>query len=114
MTRLAGVQSFQWSSIEQVYPLERGPNNETLYAIQVDNVAMPNGGWAYTAHNIAGLYVAKIHQATAFTNQGISLPRATPNYPYCIDFQIGDTQIQIQSDRNYSSYSAKVRLIYAK
>jgi len=71
---------FQWSTTEQVYPFELGPNGETMYAKQVELPALsgahgPNGDYATiraTAHNISNLDVSSVrffgHQGTAPLN----------------------------------------------
>jgi hypothetical protein len=116
---VAQPTSFEWSTVEQVYPFEKTSDGSTLYAIEVPFGYGPNNGVKTVAHNIPGdLDVTKLHDVK------IPMMIAPGNYAYFFPYEywagqysqwfIDSTVVNIQSNANFSGYIIKVRLLYAK
>jgi len=109
---------FQWSTTEQVYPFELGPNGETMYAKQVELPEIelgPRGSVepSATAHNISNLDVSSVR---FFGHQG-NIPL---NYFTGIHSMIG---CEVQSTHVYQTIKDSgtetfgpgyIRIIYSK
>ena len=109
-----GVEEFQWSTSEQVWPFEKGPSGQTLYAKQVDFGALPNNGTKTVNHGISSF-----DSSYVFKSQFSILWPNTWHYEENINHapvrSINSTQIRVVvSDTDSSFMTARVRIIYAK
>jgi hypothetical protein len=116
-TLVGGPVAFQWSTSEQVYPFEKDSSGNTLYCKEVDFGALPNAGVKSVAH---GIDVAKVFSVIASANNGSASRIPVPSTwnstagAYDVFLELQTSNITIQDWIDWSMYSCKVRLIYAK
>lgn len=108
-----------WSTNEQPYPLEKASDGSQLYCKEVPLGALPNNAFKYTAHNVPGLTVEKFFRLTCdayntVTGQYISIPWATSNLPYVVQFYVHGTDLVLLTGTDLSNYTATAKLIYKK
>ena len=61
-----GVEEFEWSTSEQVWPFEKDASGNTLYCKEIDFGALPNAGTKNVSHNISGLTIPDIFKCDFF------------------------------------------------
>ena len=107
------VEEFQWSTNEQVYPFERGPSGETLYAKQVNLSSIGAATIRGTAHGISNLDASSIR---FFGAQG----EYPLNYAHrdsllgALGSHVTETEIRQLTGSNISAGSGHIRIIYSK
>jgi hypothetical protein len=113
----AGTPAFQWSTSEQVYPLEKDRSGNTLYCKEIDFGALPNAGTKNVAHGISGLTSPKIFRLEF--NWGIGAGQQFENGTYAAGSQsmtpsVTTTNIQVNTNIDLSSLTGMARIIYSK
>lgn len=116
--QVAQINSFQWSSSEQVWPFEKDPSGNTLYCKELTCSGLPNNGWGYFAHGISGLSGQKVFRMLGRKYR----TSHSPDDMYLIPegasqiSQVGcdSSNVNILSGTDSSAWTAKVQLIYAK
>ena len=105
-----GVEEFQWSEDEQVWPFERGVNGETLYCKEVNFGALPNNGTKTVAHGISNF---KTFDAIVVIEETAGNQVLVKNASVTsIDVLV--STCRIVTNTNVSMFNAKFRLIYLK
>jgi len=113
-----GVNAFQWSTSEQVYPFEKADDGSTLYAKRYDMGALPNTGTKDVALGIGNPAGPKIHRlyikAMAPDGTYTTLNYASPGYAnFAIAFQVVGQYIRLITAADYSGWTdTKLYLIY--
>jgi hypothetical protein len=118
----AGIEEFQWSTSEQVYPFEKDSNGSILYCKEIDLGVLPNSGAKNLAHGISSLNLDKVFRVEGLVGRGPAgnvLQLGTiriDGYQYCIALWITSTTISVITAFNYGSYgwTSLARIIYAK
>lgn len=117
MIRLA-APAFRWTSAEQEYNLEVGPNGEQLYAKEVDIGALPDSGIKEVAHNITSFDAARIFREDHLYVIGSTqtVRSANSSAGYSIAGVLTVTNVYTQTSQNWGSLGAtgKCRIIYWK
>lgn len=106
------VNTFTWSSTEQVYPFEMPSNGKTLYCKEVNFGALPNNTTKSVAHGIVNfdeLFEAKVHSIGSGTRVVVATATGGWLHIYCTS-----TDLVIQTPGNYSPFTVVGRLIYTK
>ena len=116
-----GVEEFQWSTSEQVYPFEKGHNGETLYAKFIDFGNLPNTGTKQVSHNISNFREFRSFSRGYYPDGHMydfvrePLPQAHTIYiGSCIGVYYNETSVSIVTGSNRSEEKALVYLIYSK
>lgn len=118
MIRLA-AGTFNWSTSEQLYPLEQTIDGNTLYAKEIDLGALPNSGFKYVAHSLPDN--EKIHSFLASTwdgREGFKILNPVP-FAYSADtvsiaIQFDASNVILSTWTNWSFSNGTVRVVYAK
>ena len=111
-----GVEEFQWSEDEQVWPFEKASDGSTLYCKEYKNVGqMPNTGAMYIAHGLPGdiedyiLYKATV----SISNSSGELRYTFPHFSSMVG--LTPVGLDIYTTTNWSVYSGdRVRIIYSR
>jgi hypothetical protein len=110
------LTSFDWSTIEQVYPYERDRLGRILYCKEISIGALPNNTTKNVAHNIAALDTSKVfkvyggaYNGGTFYQMGI----ARQNDWGC-EISVGSTNVSVRALLDYSSYTGWAHVIWAK
>lgn len=117
MIKLAGINSlsaFQWSTSEQVYPFEKGPAGETVYAKRINFGAAPAATSKPVNHNISSYTPSKLLFMRGLM-YGASDSYPIPfGHPSGADIQTwtDSTQVWAASSYNYSTRSIIFDLAY--
>ena len=106
-----GVEEFQWSEDEQVWPFEKAKDGSTLYCKEVDFGALPNHGLKQVTHGISNMQKPFSY---VFISQ-----RETGDYNVQLDTtnvwsSVDSTTINSQSNADVSFQPAVCRIIYFK
>ena len=107
---------FQWSTTEQVYPFELGPNGETMYAKQVELPEIelgPRGPVepSATAHNISNLDVSSVR---FFGHQG-NMPLNYLDLKAYVTLKCMVNSTHVYQDAGYEPMGpGYIRIIYSK
>lgn len=106
------VQEVEWSTSEQVWPLEKGPTGQTLYFKYVNFGQLPNSGWKHVDHNITESFT--LWKSTVIDrNIRINLPSTCDQCRlYQIAFIIYPTTVSIVTGSNRTGTDVNVKLIY--
>lgn len=113
----SNISTFQWSSFEQVYPLEKAFDGSTLYCKEIDLGFLTNRGGRVVAHGIVNYSASKIHNigGTIYNTIGsdaVSLNSLAYGGNFCI---LDHTNVNVYTpNADMSKYKCKVRLIYSK
>jgi len=110
---------FIWSTSEQPYPLEKAADGSQLYCKEVPLGALPNNDFKNVAYNIPGLTVDKIFRLTCeaynpVTSQFFSIPWATSNLPYVIQFYVHGSNLVLLTGTDLSNCIGSAKIIYKK
>lgn len=111
-----GLEAFQWSTSEQVWPFEKDLNGNTIYCKEFYVSSLPNTGAADTAIN-ASQNVIKVVGLRIFAGSD-SWGWAEVNfYNYIMGYILGGTTpplqyIRLETTANRTSEAAKVRIWY--
>lgn len=112
-----GVEEFEWSTSEQVWPFEKFVDGSTLYCKEIDFGALPNNGTKTVNHNISGFLTRnlfrydfvqgdndrRINHFYRFTGGTTTLP------------SVRSTTVEVKTVSDLSGYiHNKFRLIYKK
>jgi hypothetical protein len=113
----SAFSAFQWSTSEQVYPLEKALDGSTLYCKQIDTGALPNNTYKTVAHGISNLNPdVKMHRLEAFgSNSANDMFMGLVGYSLSISIETSNIYIYTNFNAPASGWSSSfVRIIYAK
>lgn len=121
MIRLAGATAFQWSTSEQVYPLEKAADGSTLYAKEVDLGGLPNNGTSSTAHGIPSfnpssqMHRLELQRSRSDTQDFVPVPDgAWAASSFYNTNSVSTTNIFVITTQNWTAFTGRARLIYKK
>ena len=117
-----GIEEFQWSSEEQVWPFEKASDGSTLYCKEIDMDLVPNNGISHVSHSISGLDLTKVFklagELNSPSNGSLTLPHVQKDGAYSITFRlIGSTLVELVTYTSYwfnMGYKCKARLLYSR
>lgn len=110
---------FQWSETEQVYPLELGPNGETVYAIKKEISSLPSAagdhyfGFFGTADNTKVISISGLVRQKGNTSYDAFNVPASGGVAHIVP-RIYQGQLSIVTATDYSAYSGTIKLLYIK
>lgn len=116
----ASSAAFTWSATEQVWPFEKDASGNTLYCQEVDLGTMPNATVKTVAANsyVNSKKVFKFWGVGRTANDNgdcITLPYVSNAYTsHWVLFTFPGGSFRIHTGVDYSAYSAKGYVIYAK
>ena len=110
-----GVEEFQWSEDEQVWPFEKANDGSTLYCKEVDCGAGPNNGYSYTNHGIANIgenyFNSYAYGRDPALNDAVPLPHNLAMFSHWVS----GANVVVWSTINYSHVSPVIaRIFYTK
>ena len=113
-----GVEEFEWSTSEQVWPFEKDASGNTLYCKEIDFGSLPNNGAKNVAHNITNFVLFKFENKARHAPSGTTIvltfiTQGSMPSGY-LHTEINDTNIFVNSGRDATMYSGTYRLIYTK
>lgn len=110
-----GLDAFQWSTSEQVWPFEKGPNGETVYAKQINVANLPNTGVSDHAINPSQQISELLY--LHFYGGSDSWGWVPGNFPsYWNVYVLGESppfqSVRIEALTNVSSQSGVIKILY--
>ena len=111
-----GIEEFQWSSSEQVWPFEKAADGSTLYCKKIDGGAMPNTGSKFVEHNLGDPTKVYVHRLQGM----IRSVTESGKYQYALpndwgNLTIMDEYVQFwMANNNMSDYNGFANIIYKK
>ena len=113
-----GVEEFQWSTSEQVWPFEKTADGKTLYCKEVDFGALPNNGTKNVNHGISLSSNNQLWHLTMLGTGDVGLPIpfvvSGANNTNQVQAYTSTTQLTTYSGANHSMRTARFRLWYIK
>ena len=112
-----GVEEFQWSEDEQVWPFEKTSDGDTLYCKEIDFGPLPDTGAGSRAHGIPNLDLTKVEHLSGMGlkagENSFALGYPTPNTTFIVQLYITETTIQLLTARSWTGWNAKIKVIYS-
>jgi hypothetical protein len=114
-----GIEEFQWSTSEQVWPFEKSVDGETIYCKEIDFGALPNNGTKSVSHNINLTSPNQVinQSALAYSPAGDVNPIvyvSTAGITFQIQWNVNLTSVWVRTAANWSSNTSRVRIWYIK
>lgn len=122
MIRIKGINSFQWSTNEQLWPLEKHTNGKDIYCKLVNYGNRGSSGLVAKAHGISGIdqlirYEVLMDHApgTPLTTIGM-YPQSHPAYIGDLIYVYANTTncVTYNNTTSYNSYPFTFRMYYTK